>query len=203
MTTRILLAPVKLSIGLVKLELRIVRGVARIAYDLRREGARDAAERSRANGADGGPAAAPTPLPDEAPPPRPRTSAARRKPAAPPKRSTPRKAAAPRRSAVPRTPATGRPERPRTAEPTPGEVAAVREALREAETAAPAASVGPAAHAGPEIHVAALWDGYDAMALDEVLARIAGADAATLAAVRLYEGAHGSRQPILLATETP
>jgi len=202
MTTRILLAPVKLSIGLVKLELRIVRGVARIAYDLGREAARQAPERSEANSADGVPAAAPTPVPDEAPPPRPRTSAGR-KPAAPRKRSTPRKPAAPRRPAVPGTPTAGRPERPSTAEPTPGEVAAVREALREAETAAPAASVGPGAHAGPEVHVAAPWDGYDAMALDEVLARIAGADAATLAAVRLYEGAHESREAILLATETP
>jgi len=40
MTTRILLAPIKVSVGLVKLELRIVRGVARLAFELGRESAR-------------------------------------------------------------------------------------------------------------------------------------------------------------------
>jgi hypothetical protein len=88
-------------------------------------------------------------------------------------------------------------------EPTPGEIAAAREARREAETASPAASIGPATHAGAEIHVEPPWEGYDAMALDEVLARLEDADAATLAAVRLYESGREARQAILLATETP
>jgi hypothetical protein len=41
------------------------------------------------------------------------------------------------------------------------------------------------------------------MALDEVLARLEGADETVVAAVRLYEGTHENRQAILLATETP
>jgi hypothetical protein len=36
-----------------------------------------------------------------------------------------------------------------------------------------------------------------------VLARLEGADSATVATVRLYEGLHENRQAILLATETP
>ena len=75
--------------------------------------------------------------------------------------------------------------------------------LREAEGEDPVASVGPAAHAGPEIHLDPPWEGYDAMALDEVLGRLQSADPTTLAAVRLYESTHESRQAILLATETP
>jgi hypothetical protein len=40
------------------------------------------------------------------------------------------------------------------------------------------------------------------MALDEVLARLQDADATLVAAVRLYESTHESRQAILLATES-
>jgi hypothetical protein len=41
------------------------------------------------------------------------------------------------------------------------------------------------------------------MALDEVLGRLADADEALVAAVRLYESTRENRQAILLATETP
>jgi len=58
MTTRILLAPIKVSVGLVKLELRIVRGVARLAFELGRESARG---QSRGDGAAAEAAPEPTP----------------------------------------------------------------------------------------------------------------------------------------------
>jgi hypothetical protein len=116
------------------------------------------------------------PAPDEAPRPRPRRAA--------------RKATA------------KKPARARTTGPTRGQAGAIREAQRETEATAPAASAGPAAGAGPEIHVDPPWEGYDDMALDEVLARLEGADPALVAAVRLYEGRNESRQAILLATES-
>jgi len=244
MTTRILLAPIKVSVGLVKLELRIVRGVARLAFELGRESARG---ESRGDGAAAEAAtepASPAAVVDEPPAPRParttrsgsrprgaaasRGSATARKPAARKPAST-RRPATPRRPAAASEPAappapepappepapepaatapgpaaTPAPEAPRrSSDPTPGEVAAAREALREAEGEDPVASVGPAAHAGPEIHLEPPWEGYDAMALDEVLGRLQAADPTTLAAVRLYESTHESRQAILLATETP
>jgi hypothetical protein len=244
MTTRILLAPIKVSVGLVKLELRIVRGVARLAFELGRESARG---ESRGDGAAAEAAtepASPAAVVDEPPAPRParttrsgsrprgaaasRGSATARKPAARKPAST-RRPATPRRPAAASEPAappapepappepapepaatapgpaaTPAPEAPRrSSDPTPGEVAAAREALREAEGEDPVASVGPAAHAGPEIHLDPPWEGYDAMALDEVLGRLQAADPTTLAAVRLYESTHESRQAILLATETP
>jgi hypothetical protein len=244
MTTRILLAPIKVSVGLVKLELRIVRGVARLAFELGRESARG---QSRGDGAAAEAApepASPAAVVDEPPAPRaarttrggsrPRGAAASRgsatarkpaarKPASTRRPATPRRPAAASEPAAPPAPepappepapepaatapgpaATPAPEAPRrSSDPTPGEVAAAREALREAEGEDPVASVGPAAHAGPEIHLDPPWEGYDAMALDEVLGRLQAADPTTLAAVRLYESTHESRQAILLATETP
>ena len=241
MTTRILLAPIKVSVGLVKLELRIVRGVARLAFELGRESARG---ESRDNAAAEAPPERPSPaaVADEPAAPRaarttrsaarPRGATTSRKPAAR-KPASARRPAAPRRPAAAREPGAGAPEpaapppeptaappEPAAAPPapaaptgpaaprhssdlTPGEVAAAREALREAEGENPVASVGPAAHAGPEIHLDPPWEGYDAMALDEVLGRLQAADPTTLAAVRLYESTHESRQAILLATETP
>ena len=242
MTTRILLAPIKVSVGLVKLELRFVRGVARLAFELGRESARG---EPRGDGAAAEPAtepASPAAVVDEPPAPRParttrsgsrprgaaasRGSATARKPAARKPAST-RRPATPRRPAAasePAAPPAPEPAPPepapepaapgpaatpareaprRSSDPTPGEVAAAREALREAEGEDPVASVGPAAHAGPEIHLDPPWEGYDAMALDEVLGRLQAADPTTLAAVRLYESTHESRQAILLATETP
>jgi hypothetical protein len=106
----------------------------------------------------------------------------------------------PRRAA--RKASAAKPARRRTAGPTRGEAAAIREAQRESEGAAPVASAGPATGAGPEIHVEAPWEGYDEMPLDQVLARLEGADEAVVAAVRLYEGTHENRQAILLATES-
>jgi hypothetical protein len=85
---------------------------------------------------------------------------------------------------------------PRRAEPTRGEVAAMREATREAET-------GGADSIGAQVHVAEPWAGYDAMRLDEVLARLEGATEVELAVVRAYEREHEARQAILLAAGEP
>ena len=57
---------------------------------------------------------------------------------------------------------------------------------------------------GAEIHVDEPWAGYDAMELDEVLARLEDASEAEVAIVRLYERRHENRQAVLLATgESP
>ena len=102
----------------------------------------------------------------------------------------------PRRAARKATAA--RPARKRSDRPAAADVAAARQAERAEE---PVASVGPETGAGPEVHLAAPWEGYDAMALDEVLGRLADADETLLAAVRLYESRGEARQAILLATE--
>jgi hypothetical protein len=114
-------------------------------------------------------------------------------PAAPAEQPKPR----PRRAARKATAA--RPARKRSDRPAAADVAAARQAERAEE---PVASVGPETGAGPEIRIAAPWEGYDAMALDEVLGRLADADETLLAAVRLYESQGEARQAILLATET-
>jgi hypothetical protein len=135
----------------------------------------------------------------------PRTRARRKPPAAaaaadvPP---VPEAAPRPRPRRAARKATAAKPARQRKTGPTRGQAAAIREAQRETEGAAPVASAGPASGAGPEIHVEAPWAGYDEMPLDQVLARLEGADEAVVAAVRLYEGLHESRQAILLATET-
>jgi hypothetical protein len=111
-------------------------------------------------------------------------------------------AAAPAPAPAPAPPPAGRkrpPQRratPRRAEPTRGEVAAMREAAREAET-------GGADSVGAQVHVAEPWAGYDAMALDEVLARLEDATEVELAVVRAYEREHEARQAILLAAGEP
>jgi hypothetical protein len=114
-------------------------------------------------------------------------------PDAPAEQPSPR----PRRAARKATAA--RPARKRSDRPAPADVAAARHAEQAEE---PVASVGPETGAGPEIRLAAPWEGYDAMALDEVLGRLADADETLLAAVRLYESQGEARQAILLATET-
>jgi hypothetical protein len=163
--------------------------------------------------ADAAPAAAPRPTRARKPP-----AAADATPAAAPRPTRVRKppaAAAPTPPAVsdddkprprPRRAArkatAGRPARERESGPTRGEVAAIREAQRESEGQAAEASSGPTAGAGPEVRIEPPWEGYDEMALHEVLARLEGADETLVAAVRLYEGRNESRQAILLATET-
>jgi hypothetical protein len=72
----------------------------------------------------------------------------------------------------------------------------MREAAREAET-------GGADSVGAQVHVAEPWAGYDAMRLDEVLARLQRATEVELAIVRAYEREHEARQAILLAAGEP
>jgi hypothetical protein len=94
------------------------------------------------------------------------------------------------------TPPPPRPRR-RRAEPTRGQVAAMREAVREAETGGPDS-------VGADVHVAEPWPGYDDMGLEDVLGRLQTATEVELAVVRAYEREHEARQAVLLATgETP
>src|SRR3954471_24582485 len=212
--TRLITLPIKIPLRVVAFQLRLARGAAGIALDL----TRDLAGGSPIGREDQPPPPTPAPrppAPDAADAPRrarraaavQRTRAQRRPPAAttatdvPPAATDDAPRPRPRRAARKATAA--KPARKRTTGPTKGQAAAIREAQRETEGTAPVASVGAEGGAGPEIHVEAPWAGNDEMALDEVLARLEGADEAVVAAVRLYEGQHESRQAILLATETP
>jgi hypothetical protein len=211
--TRLLRLPITIPLRIVALQLRIARTAAGVALDLTRDLAGGSPLDREAVATEPPPAPRPA-APDPVEPARQarrqaavqRTRAQRRPPAAttatevPP---APEEAPRPRPRRTARKATAAKPARARKTGPTRGQAAAIREAQREAETTAPAATAGPARSAGPEIHVEAPWEGYDAMALDEVLARLEGADATTVAAVRLYEGQHESRQAILLATETP
>ena len=85
---------------------------------------------------------------------------------------------------------------PRRAEPTKGEVAAMREAAREAET-------GGADSVGAQVHIAEPWAGYDEMRLDEVMTRLQDATDVERAVVAAYEREHEGRQAILLAAGEP
>jgi hypothetical protein len=175
--TRLLTLPITIPLRLAALQLRIVRGAAATALDLARDLAGGTPPHRERAAEAAAATAPPRPAPQEAPRPRPRRAA--------------------------RHATAARPPRSRRPGPTRGQAAAIREARRETEGEAAAASAGPAADAGPEVRIDAPWEGYDAMALDEVLARLEGADPALVAAVRLYESRHESRQAILLATGLP
>jgi hypothetical protein len=179
---RILLLPITVPLRVAALQLRIARGAAGVACGVAHDLA-DAAPWSRSPAAEAPVRAAEPPAraPAEETPPAAET----------PPRPRPRRAA--------RKATAAKPARKRASRPAPAKVAAARAAEGAEE---PVASVGPDAGAGPEIHVAPPWEGYDAMALDEVLARLPDADETLLAAVRLYESRGEARQAILLATET-
>jgi hypothetical protein len=222
--TRLLTLPITIPLRIVALQLRIARAAAGAALDITRDLA-GGTPWDRDHGADGAvatdaPPAPATPAAPRAAGPDPVEPArqARRRPAVqrtgarrePPAATTatdippaPEEAPRPRARRTARKATADKPARARKTGPTRGQAAAIREAQRETEGAAPAASAGPAAGAGPEIHVEPPWAGYDDMALDEVLARLEDADPALVAAVRLYEGRNENRQAILLATETP
>jgi hypothetical protein len=218
---RLVTFPVILPLRIVALQLRLARAGAEMALDVARELA-GAAPWAQPDEDDVRAAAAPRaaapqpPVPpraaaaEEAAPARPRatrragTQPAGKKTAAARPRRTPGQAATPpsegeaarprpRRAA--RKASAAKPARERAAGPTRADAAAIREANREAEAAEHAP--GP----GPEVRVAAPWEGYDAMPLDEVLGRLQDADEVLLAAVRLYETERENRQMILLATE--
>lgn len=53
--------------------------------------------------------------------------------------------------------------------------------------------------AGPELRIDEPWDGYSSMTAAEIRRRLRQADAATVAAVRLYEAANKGRSTVLQA----
>ena len=55
--------------------------------------------------------------------------------------------------------------------------------------------------AGAEVHVDAPWDGYDAMTVADLKARLTAADRETLAAVVLYEGFGRGRRSVIDTAE--
>jgi hypothetical protein len=55
--------------------------------------------------------------------------------------------------------------------------------------------------AGAEVHADEPWDGYRAMTAADIRARLADADAAVAAAVKLYEGMHKDRTSVIEAAD--
>jgi hypothetical protein len=78
-------------------------------------------------------------------------------------------------------------------EPTRGEAARTREARREAEATA--------GSPGPEIRIDEPWPGYAKLRAPDIVDRLAAADDATKAMVRLFESEHRKRRTVLAATE--
>ena len=66
-----------------------------------------------------------------------------------------------------------------------------------AEVAEAAAEYG----AGAEVHVEEPWEGYRSMTATDIRARLAGADAAEAAAVKLYEALHKERSSVIAAAD--
>lgn len=62
-------------------------------------------------------------------------------------------------------------------------------------------SEGPAESPGAEIRVDAPWNGYEQMTAADIVDRLAVADTATKAVVRLYEEQHKHRRTVLAATD--
>jgi hypothetical protein len=84
---------------------------------------------------------------------------------------------------------------PGAAEKSPVHVSEEPELVRE--VAEPGAEDG----AGATITVAEPWNGYGRLSAKDVVARARSADRAELAAVRLYEARHRSRQTVLAAVD--
>lgn len=57
--------------------------------------------------------------------------------------------------------------------------------------------------AGAELRIDEPWEGYSSMTASEIRGRLVGADAATAAAVKLYEAAHKGRSTVLQAASAP
>lgn len=119
-------------------------------------------------------------------------------PSAPAQRARPAAKPRPKAPARPKPKAKPSPKAARRAtrhEPTRGQAGEIRLAEHMAEQ--DAGGPGP----GATLEVAAPWEGYDAMTEEQVLDRLTGADPALRAIVRLYEGTHGERRQIMIATE--
>lgn len=165
------------------------------------------------------PGAADSPPPPQARPPRPspaadeREPARRQAPAASPGSENgaavdPRSAATEAPPPAP-SPSPG-PSPERAPAPTPDELpdtplspaAEASAAPQEAdEVVAEFAEPGAEDGAGAQIEIDPPWEGYDDMAAQAVIARIAESEPAALAVVQLYEGTHKSRRTVLAAAE--
>jgi hypothetical protein len=88
-------------------------------------------------------------------------------------------------------------EEPEAAPPAPEPVHVSEEPELVREEAEPGAEDG----AGAQLTVTEPWNGYARMSARDVIARARQADAAELAAVRLYESRHRSRQTVLAAVD--
>ena len=69
------------------------------------------------------------------------------------------------------------------------------------EIVAESADPGAADGAGATIRVDEPWDGYKEMTAPAIIDRVVVADAATLTAIRLYEGQHRKRKSLLAAVD--
>ena len=122
---------------------------------------------------------------------------------APPRPAPPRR---PTAAPVPPRPPTAAPASPSTAPPAPPPVAPpVPDEVKTIDDApVPVAEFGEEGAeepAGAEVHVDQPWDGYDAMTVAQVRARLKDADQAALAAVVLYEELGKGRRSVISDAE--
>ena len=85
---------------------------------------------------------------------------------------------------------------PPLVEPEPVEPVHVSE---EPVLVAEVAEAGAEDGAGAELNIEEPWEGYSTMSASEIRSRLRGADAATMAAVSLYEAANKGRSTVLRA----
>ena len=106
-----------------------------------------------------------------------------------------------RRSASPRETVWPPPETVERKTPeAPGPLHVSEEPILVAEVADDGAEDG----AGPELSIDEPWEGYSSMTAAQIRRRLRQADAATIAAVRLYEAANKGRSTVLqAASPTP
>ncbi len=199
-TQKIVTLPLRLGVSVARVSLKLTASALNVVISHR-------------------PGAADGPPPPEARPPRPRSGADEREPA---RRQAPAASRGSENGAVvdprsaatePPPPAPSPPPGPSpevTPTPSPDELpdtpltraAEAAEVAQEpdevvAEFAEPGAEDG----AGAQIDVEAPWEGYDDMAAQAVVARIAQSEPAELAVLQLYEGTHKGRRTVLAAAE--
>lgn len=110
-------------------------------------------------------------------------------------RPAPRPAARPRSRPASRLPRSARsePAQPPPAPPLPDTAKTIDD---EPVPVAEFGGQGAEEDAGPEVHVDPPWDGYDAMTVADIKARLADANRELLAAVALYEGFGRGRRSV-------
>lgn len=111
-------------------------------------------------------------------------------------------------------PAERRPDAPNFEPPGAGFVVPEREVVvadppepvhvsEEPVLVAESAETGAEDGAGAELRIEEPWEGYSSMTASEVRARLRDSDAATAAAVKLYEAGHKGRSTVLQAASAP